>query len=200
MPREPDVFGQPTRPKSSSAACTTRATSRTCDHAMPGTGIEIDAQLVGMIEIVGAHRMRMQLEAREVGHPGERRGVARHDFFRGPAGREAAASTTSIQSGRDVRRALLVEELAADAVRDSAPARSAGRPRRAARPRHGQVVARQIELRVAGLREQHLARVRNRDLAAGDGDRLSFGAARHECECSRRDLWAPETRRSTPSR
>jgi hypothetical protein len=29
--------------------------------------------------------MRMQFEACEIRHPDQRRGVARHDFFRGPA-------------------------------------------------------------------------------------------------------------------
>ena len=51
--------------------------------------IEIDAQLIRMIEIVGANRMRMQLEAGKVCHPDERRRVARDDFFGNPAGRKA---------------------------------------------------------------------------------------------------------------
>ena len=42
-----------------------------------------------MIEVVGADGMRMQLEAREVGEPRERGGVARHDFFRRAARGEA---------------------------------------------------------------------------------------------------------------
>ena len=47
--------------------------------------IEIDAKLVRMIEIVSAHRMRMQLEAREIRHPQKRGRVPRHDFFGGPS-------------------------------------------------------------------------------------------------------------------
>ncbi len=31
--------------------------------------IQIDAELIGMIEILGAHRVRVQLEAGQVGHP-----------------------------------------------------------------------------------------------------------------------------------
>ena len=54
-----------------------------------GHGIEIDPQLVGMIEVLGAHRMRMQLEAREVGQPGERCGRARHHFVGGATRGEA---------------------------------------------------------------------------------------------------------------
>ena len=100
--------------------------------------IEIDAQLVGMIEIVGAHRMRVQLEAGEVGHPRERRGIARHDFLRGAAGRKAQrddldprrAATAARASDRRTRRRCRS---------DSARARWAVRRRRAARrpPRRG---------------------------------------------------------------
>jgi len=43
----------------------------------PGDRIEIDAQFVGAVEILGADRMRMELEAREVRHPNERRRIAR---------------------------------------------------------------------------------------------------------------------------
>src|SRR5207248_10125844 len=45
--------------------------------------IEGHTQFVGMIEIVRAHGMRMELEAGEVGHPRERGGIARHDFLGG---------------------------------------------------------------------------------------------------------------------
>src|SRR5262249_46212711 len=42
-----------------------------------GHRIEIDAQLVGVIEIVGPDRMRMELEASQIRHPAECRGVPR---------------------------------------------------------------------------------------------------------------------------
>ena len=61
------------------------ATARICDHSTPRHRIEIDAQLVGMIEIVVSNRVWMQLEAGEVGHPGQRRRIARHDFFCRPS-------------------------------------------------------------------------------------------------------------------
>ena len=82
-----------------------------------GHRIEIDAQLVGMIEIVGAHRMRMQLEAGEVRHPrpAPPRRAAR--LLRRCGRTETAASTTSIQRRPRLGRALLEEELAVDAVR-----------------------------------------------------------------------------------
>ena len=94
--------------------------------------IEIDAELVGMIEIVGAHGVRMQLEAGEIRHPRERRRIAGDDFFRGAAGRKAQRH--DVDPGRPrCRRALLKEELSIRAVRiadeDVGPA--AGRAKRA---------------------------------------------------------------------
>jgi hypothetical protein len=82
MPREPEVFGQPTRPRSSSDLA---HHARDRDDLRPlhaGHGIEVDAQLVGMVEVLRAHRVRVQLEAAEVRHPGQRGRVARHDLLR----------------------------------------------------------------------------------------------------------------------
>ena len=44
-------------------------------------GIEIDPQLVGMLEIAGAHRVRMELDAAEVHDPREAGGVVDDDFL-----------------------------------------------------------------------------------------------------------------------
>jgi hypothetical protein len=53
-----------------------------------GHRIQIDAQLVGVIEIFRAHWMRMELDAREVGHPRERGRIAWHHFVGGAARRK----------------------------------------------------------------------------------------------------------------
>ena len=45
--------------------------ARTSAQATPGPGIEIDAQLVGVLEVGRAHRVRVQLDAAEVHDPGE---------------------------------------------------------------------------------------------------------------------------------
>ena len=50
--------------------------------------IEVHAQFVRMIEILRAYRMRVQLEAGEIGHPQERGRIARNDFFSAPARRK----------------------------------------------------------------------------------------------------------------
>ena len=140
--------------------------------------IEIDAQLVRVIEIVGAHRMRMQLEARQVGHPHERCRVARHDFFGNPAGRKAQRDDVDPVGPRR-RRALLKEEFAVDAIgiADEHVGPVAGRTQGALRD--GEIVASEVELRVAGLRKEHLAGIRDRDVASGDRQDLAFRAVLH---------------------
>src|SRR5271168_2812184 len=55
-------------------------------HVRPtdaGTWIEVNPQLIGMIEICGAHRMRMQLDATKIYDPRKPRSVIDDDFFRG---------------------------------------------------------------------------------------------------------------------
>ena len=85
MPREPLVLGQPRSPSSSSSAFTSSATRRTSSQATPGPGIEIDAQLVGVVEVAGAHRVRMQLDAAEVDDPGQAGRVVDDDLLGGAA-------------------------------------------------------------------------------------------------------------------
>ena len=177
MPREPEVFGQPVSPWSSRVASTTRATSRIWGHMTPGTGSRSTRNSSGVIEIVGAHRMRMQLEAREVRHPGKR-GIARHDLLGAAPG--GKAKRHHLDPGRPrLGRALLIEELAADAVRIAhehvGPA--AGAAQRALG--HREVVAREIQLGVSRLRKEHLARIRDRDLAARDNEQFRLAAFRH---------------------
>ena len=126
MPREPLVFGQPRRPSSSSSAFTSSATRRTSAHATPGPGIEIDAQLVGVVEVAGAHRVRMQLDAAEVDDPGEPRRVVDHDLLGRAPGRKRERHRAQ-PVGPLLRRALLVERLALGAVDEALEHDRAGR-------------------------------------------------------------------------
>ena len=147
MPREPEVFGQPTRPRVVERLAHDARDLADLRPLDAGHRIEIDAQLVGVLEVVGAHRVRVQLEARR-GSPSRRappRRAARPPRRCGPTG--SAASTTSIHGGRDCGRALLEEELAVDRRRRSARA-TFGRPPGAAQRAVGdrQVVLHEVEL------------------------------------------------------
>jgi hypothetical protein len=53
-----------------------------------GHRVEIHAQLIGMIQLVGPDRMRMQLEAGEVGHPDQRGRIAGDHLLGSSAGGE----------------------------------------------------------------------------------------------------------------
>src|SRR5215203_2359325 len=111
-----------------------------------------------MIEIIGTHGMWMQLQARQVRHPRERRRVARHDFLGGSPGWKLQRDDFYPVGPRG-RSALLIEELLADPVRIAhehvrTPAGSVQRPLR-----YGEVVASKIELGVSALRKQHLVRI-----------------------------------------
>jgi L-alanine-DL-glutamate epimerase-like enolase superfamily enzyme len=54
----------------------------------PGLGIEIDAQLVGMLEILATHRPGIEVQAAEVDRPDEVRHVNRAEFLRVLAARK----------------------------------------------------------------------------------------------------------------
>ena len=50
-----------------------------------GHRVEVDPQLVGVLQVVGPYRVRVQVDAAEVDHPRERRAVPDDDLVRGPA-------------------------------------------------------------------------------------------------------------------
>ena len=79
MPREPLVLGKPSIPCSRRTSPAHSATSRTSLHSTPGCGIEVDAQLVGVVEVAAAHRPRVPVDVAEVDapRPGGRRRWAR---------------------------------------------------------------------------------------------------------------------------
>ena len=141
-----------------------------------GNGIEVDSQLVGMVQIFGANGMRVQLEAGEIGEPGERGGVTRHDLVGGPARREPERDDLDPR-GPGFGRALLVEGLRRDPI--GVADQHVGTPARATQRAigNGEVIAHEVEFRVLRLGEEYLARVRDRDLASGDYEQLGFTVA-----------------------
>src|SRR6266536_740355 len=80
--------------------------------------IEIDPEFVGMVEIIRSNRMRMKLEAGEIGHPDQRGRIPRNDFFGGSPRRKSKRDDVDPRGTRG-RRTFLVEKLAANAVRVS---------------------------------------------------------------------------------
>ena len=77
-------------------------------HVFPGrarAGVEVDAQLVGMIEVVGTHGVRVQVDAAEVDDPEELRGVAYDDLDApfDPTGSAARPSRSSPDDGSGAR-------------------------------------------------------------------------------------------------
>jgi hypothetical protein len=144
-----------------------------------GDGVEVDAQLVGMIEVVGQDRVRIEVETAEVRDPGEAGRVVNDDLVGRPAGGEAQLDRA--EPRRPIRgRPLLEEELTRRAVR---VALEGHRPAARAAPRpigDRHVVADELQLRdgaAGGVREVDLVRVRDGDVASGDADDL--GSRRH---------------------
>ena len=140
-----------------------------------GQRVEVDPQLVGAVEVLGEHRVRVEVDAAEVDHPGQPGGVPDDDLLgRGP---RAVVQRHRVEPVGLVRRDPLLEErLLVDALdealEDHRPARDAAQ--RAVRDR--QVVPDEVELGhrapvVEHLREHDLVRVRDRDLAPGDLER-----------------------------
>ena len=171
MPREPDVFGQPTRPDRLERLAGDQRHLADLRPADARDRVEVDPQLVGVVEVVGADRVRVEVDAAEVHDPGEPGRVVDHDLVGRPPRRERQLDGP-IQAGRLSGRPLLEEELPRGAV-DEALERhrpAAGAAQRAVRD--GEVVADEVELGVAGLREVDLVRVGDRDLAAADPEDL----------------------------
>jgi hypothetical protein len=177
MPREPLVLGQPTRPWSASTSRATSATSCTCAQARRAR-IEVDAQLVGVIEIFRTHGVRVELEAAEARHPRQRRRLARHHLFgRATAGERERRDLD--ERGPRARRALLPEVLALDAVRITNE--HVGSSTRAAQGAFcdGDEVRDHLALRDLRVGEVDLVGARDRQHASSDLDLFALGLLRH---------------------
>ena len=124
-------------------------------------GVKVDPELVRMIKILGTDRMRVEVNTAQVDHPYQLRGITHHDLAGGPARREAQLDRLDPVRPA-VRRSLLEERLALGPVhepleRHRAPMDTADR---AVRDR--EVVADEVDLRVASTREEDLVRVADR--------------------------------------
>ena len=113
MPREPEVFGKPVSPCSASTSRTPCGDGADLVEADLRRRVEVDAQLVGMVEVAAAHRPRVPVDHAEVDAPGEvrarRRRRARARCARWGSGPSRSAATPARcrgrASGRRTRRA-----------------------------------------------------------------------------------------------
>ncbi len=133
--------------------------------------VEVDPQLVGVVEVLRAHRVRVEVDAAEVHDPGERGGIPHHDLFRRVAG--------GVVQGRGVDplgpllgRALLEERLLRDALHEALQHHRPSGGAAQGAVGHAQVVAHEVELREPGLGEHHLVGVADPHLATVDLEEL----------------------------
>lgn len=136
-------------------------------------GIEVDAELVRVVHVLGPHGVRVEVDAAEVDHPRELRHVAHDDLVCVASGREPERRHLD-PVGSLRGRALLVERLLLDAVREAleehrAPADAAHRA-----VGDGDVVADEVELGQPELREEDLRRVGDRDLTSRELEHLGL--------------------------
>ena len=83
-----------------------------------GRRIEVDPQLVGMVDVVGAYRPGVEVEASEVDHPGEIGSSLADDEVRAAAAGERDACGAHAV-GQLLRRSLLEERLAGRALQEA---------------------------------------------------------------------------------
>ncbi|SGO88807.1 Uncharacterised protein [Mycobacterium tuberculosis] len=148
----------------------------------PGHRVQVHPQLVGMIEVAGEHRMRIEIHTPQVDHPRQPGGVV-NDRLRGGAARRIVQLGHVHPVWPVCRCALLKHRLGGDALDETLENhRPAGHP--AHRPLgHGEVIADQIELGVAlsivVSGEDDPARMRDDDLASVHVQRHRGGHAAH---------------------
>ena len=190
MPRDPEVFGKPTSPWASSTSCTTPATWRTASNGTPGLRIEVDAQLVGVVDVVAADRPRVQVEAPEVHRPHEVGDVDRAQLVGGAAARER--DPHGLQPlGALLGHPLLEERLAERAVGEALQHGRALEDAAQGALADGEVVVDEVELGLAAGREEDLVRIGDphRGPVHVDFDRGSRHAPTllRRCQCEARD-------------
>ena len=172
---------------------TSRATSADVLPGDAGAGVEVDAELVGVVEIAGADGVGVKLDAAEVHDPGEAGGVVDDDLFGGAAGGEGEGD--GAEEGREVvggaflveRLGLFVGEACAvdETLEDDGPGLNTAERARC----DGEEILDQVELRELDFAgEVEFCRVGNADLVAIDGEEFGVVCFGHGTRVHRRDL------------
>ena len=175
MPREPEVFGQAGVAELLEHLAHDERHGPDVGPGHAGTGVEVDPQLVGMVEVARSDRMRVEVDAAEVDDPRQRGAVVDDHLVGGAAGRERELDGAHELRDR-LRRALLEECLTLGAVDEALEGHRAvpDADERAVGDR--EVVADEVELGDAGIGEEELAGVADRDLVPVEGEGLGLGA------------------------
>src|SRR5213078_1577016 len=138
-----------------------------------GDRVQVDPQLVRVIQVAGTDRVGIEVYTSQVDDPGQLRGIAYHDLLGGPARWKGELDRLDPFGARR-RRAFLEEGLPLGPVDEPLESHGATRDptQRSFGDRH--VIANQIELGVAALREEDLVGIADRDRPAGDFQDLVF--------------------------
>ena len=144
-----------------------------------GAGVEIDAQLVGVIKIVGADSVGMKLDAAKIDDPRQARRIVHNNLFRGASGgkRQGYCAQPGWAFGG---RALLIESLFFRSVDESLKNDRPVADAIESAGSDGQVIADDIELGELHLpRKVRLLWTGDTDFPPVDGQQLSFGFLFH---------------------
>ena len=88
MPRPPDVFGKPDVAELVQQRARLAGDAHGVGEVGARLGVEVDAQLVGMVDVVVAHRPRMERDRAHLRRPADDRDLGRADLVGVPARRE----------------------------------------------------------------------------------------------------------------
>jgi hypothetical protein len=144
-----------------------------------GARVEIDAELVGVVEVGGEDRVRVELHAAEVDDPKEAGGVVDDDLFGGAAGGEAKRDGAEV--GWEIGGgALLVEGLGFCAVDEALEDDGAVLNALQGSGRYGEEVTGDVELgELDLLGEVELGGAGDADVMPVYSENLGFGGLGH---------------------
>ena len=166
-------------------ASTSRDDQRDLAHVVPrhtGRGVEVDAQLVGVVDVLPPRRPWVEVDDAEVVGPHEVGGVHRAQLLGCAPGRER--HRRGLQPVGDLlRHALLPDRLLLDPVDEALHHRGPVAQVHEGGIGRGKVVVHEVVLREPGLREVDLLRIGEADLMPGHLDRHMLGARHLGAHC-----------------
>ena len=133
--------------------------------------IEVDSELIGTVEVLGSDRMRVEIDAAEIDDPGQARGLVDDDLVGGPT-RGERQGRHAHPLGPVLGRPLLEEEITRGPIDESFQGHRSAAHADQGTVSDRQVIADEVQLRVPGLREVDLVRVRDRHVPVVDPEDL----------------------------